>query len=159
MPYLSKRAALPLPIIFCQRTLNLSVAFKFCCLIFILCQFGCVWSCLKMLCMVTCMLIVQNRRQAKLLTVSYHQDIDSCSTSSSRSGPLTSYDPQRILASAFELIKKSNTSSAGGSDVWWVWIIVFTFSFYVRHEFKFCYEILCCINMAQNISLLLVVRT
>jgi hypothetical protein len=68
--------------------------------------------------MVTCMFIVQNKRRAKLLTVSYHQDIDSSSTSSSRSGPLTSYDPQRILADAFELIKKSNTISAGRSDQW-----------------------------------------
>jgi hypothetical protein len=71
-----------------------------------------------MLYMVTCMLIVQNKRRAKLLTVSYHQDIDSRSTSSSRSGPLTSYDPQKLLADAFELIKKSNTSPAGGSDLW-----------------------------------------
>lgn len=61
----------------------------------------------------------ENKRRGKLLTASYHQDINSCSTSSSRSGPLTSYDPQRIMADAFELIKKSNTSSAGGSDSWY----------------------------------------
>ncbi|XP_021932268.1 DNA polymerase eta isoform X2 [Zootermopsis nevadensis] len=62
--------------------------------------------------------LIENKRRAKLLTVSYHQDINSDFTSSSRSGPLTSYDPQRIQADAFELVKKSNTGSVGGPDVW-----------------------------------------
>jgi len=61
----------------------------------------------------------ENKRRAKLLTVSYHQDIDSRSISSSRSGPLTSYDPQKIMADAFELVKKSNTGCAGAPDVWY----------------------------------------
>uniref|UniRef100_A0A2Z5U652 DNA polymerase eta n=1 Tax=Reticulitermes speratus TaxID=60591 RepID=A0A2Z5U652_9NEOP len=61
----------------------------------------------------------ENKRRAKLLTVSYHQDIDSRNISSSRSGPLTSYDPQKIMADAFELVKKSNTGCAGAPDVWY----------------------------------------
>jgi len=50
--------------------------------------------------------------------VSYHQDVDSRSISSSRSGPLTSYNPQKIMADAFELVKKSNTGCAGAPDMW-----------------------------------------
>jgi len=61
---------------------------------------------------------VQNKRRAKQLTVSYHQDVDSRSISSSRSGPLTSYNPQKIMADAFELVKKSNTGCAGAHDMW-----------------------------------------
>ncbi|XP_069698469.1 DNA polymerase eta [Periplaneta americana] len=61
----------------------------------------------------------ENKRRAKLLTVSYHQDIDSRSSSFTRSGPLTSYEREKIAADAFELVKRSNTGSHDNQDLWY----------------------------------------
>ncbi|KAJ9574845.1 hypothetical protein L9F63_008005, partial [Diploptera punctata] len=54
----------------------------------------------------------ENKRRAKLLCVSFVQD-----SSCSRSGPLSSYDSQRIANDAFDLLKKSNSS--GNQDTWY----------------------------------------
>nr|CAD7431721.1 unnamed protein product [Timema monikensis] len=51
-----------------------------------------------------------NKRRAQLLTVSYSQDIDGKTVSSSRSGTLSSYEPPKIKEEALELIKKSNAT-------------------------------------------------
>ncbi|PSN56696.1 hypothetical protein C0J52_00039 [Blattella germanica] len=52
----------------------------------------------------------ENKRRAKLLTVSYLQG-----SSCSRSGPLTSYNAQNIASDALELIRKN---SSGNQDTW-----------------------------------------
>nr|CAD7402450.1 unnamed protein product [Timema cristinae] len=52
----------------------------------------------------------ENKRRAQLLTVSYSQDIDGKTVSSSRSGTLSSYEPPKIKEEALELIKKSNAT-------------------------------------------------
>nr|CAD7441825.1 unnamed protein product [Timema bartmani] len=52
----------------------------------------------------------ENKRRAQLLTVSYSQDIDGKTVSSSRSGILSSYEPPKIKEEALELIKKSNAT-------------------------------------------------
>ncbi|XP_063227100.1 DNA polymerase eta isoform X2 [Bacillus rossius redtenbacheri] len=52
----------------------------------------------------------ENKRRASLLTVSYSQDVNGQSVSSSRSGVLASYEPQKIVEDAMDLMKKSNTT-------------------------------------------------
>uniref|UniRef100_A0A1B6CUZ6 DNA polymerase eta n=3 Tax=Clastoptera arizonana TaxID=38151 RepID=A0A1B6CUZ6_9HEMI len=58
-----------------------------------------------------------NKRRPQLLTVSFQQDIKGRSISMSRSGPLTSFDPVKIVHAALLLIQKSNTSPST-SELW-----------------------------------------
>lgn len=54
----------------------------------------------------------KNKRRAKLLTVSFFQE-----TSMTRCGPLNSYDVNKIVSDAMELLKKFN-SATRTSDLW-----------------------------------------
>ncbi|XP_046400631.1 DNA polymerase eta-like [Ischnura elegans] len=65
--------------------------------------------------------MAENKRRARLLTVHVQldtpSDSSSVSSSLSRSGPLSSYEPAKISADAIRLIIKTNTSSPS-SDLW-----------------------------------------